>query len=190
MYWFYGDSNLNFLAVTNSCMYLLWLWCLCCFFPSHNPFRLVGVGLLIWTIAAAGCGCSFDFWSITICRMWVSYLIVHELLEFVINYKASNVINNAMHSAFRLVGVGEASFISLAAPFIDDNAPVAQVCFLFCWGTSQYAVCLRNCCYYWSVCVCFTSIQGILVILPIANVLLHDEFAHNTIATWVLTLLT
>lgn len=27
----------------------------------------------------------------------------------------------------RLVGVGEASFISLAAPFIDDNAPVAQV---------------------------------------------------------------
>lgn len=61
---------------------------------SHNPFRLVGVGLLIWTIAAAGCGCSFNFWSITICRM--------------------------------LVGVGEASFISLAAPFIDDNAPVAQ----------------------------------------------------------------
>ncbi|CAK9145017.1 unnamed protein product [Ilex paraguariensis] len=28
--------------------------------------------------------------------------------------------------AKRLVGVGEASFISLAAPFIDDNAPVAQ----------------------------------------------------------------
>lgn len=27
----------------------------------------------------------------------------------------------------RLVGVGEASFISLAAPFIDDNAPVTQV---------------------------------------------------------------
>ncbi|OAY63541.1 putative sphingolipid transporter spinster [Ananas comosus] len=61
---------------------------------SHNPFRLIGVGLLVWTIATAGCGCSFDFWSITICRM--------------------------------LVGVGEASFISLAAPFIDDNAPVAQ----------------------------------------------------------------
>jgi MFS family permease len=61
----------------------------------HNPFRLIGVGLLVWTIATAGCGCSFDFWSITICRM--------------------------------LVGVGEASFISLAAPFIDDNAPAAQV---------------------------------------------------------------
>ncbi|KVI01860.1 Major facilitator superfamily [Cynara cardunculus var. scolymus] len=29
--------------------------------------------------------------------------------------------------AKRLVGVGEASFISLAAPFIDDNAPVSQV---------------------------------------------------------------
>ena len=27
----------------------------------------------------------------------------------------------------RLVGVGEASFISLAAPFIDDHAPPAQV---------------------------------------------------------------
>ncbi|EEE61370.1 hypothetical protein OsJ_15524 [Oryza sativa Japonica Group] len=61
---------------------------------QHNPFRLIGVGLLVWTIATAGCGCSFDFWSITICRM--------------------------------LVGVGEASFISLAAPFIDDNAPAAQ----------------------------------------------------------------
>ncbi|KAE9448414.1 hypothetical protein C3L33_19692, partial [Rhododendron williamsianum] len=59
-----------------------------------NPFRLIGVGLSVWTFAAAGCGLSFDFWSINICRM--------------------------------LVGVGEASFISLAAPFIDDNAPVAQ----------------------------------------------------------------
>ncbi|KAJ0040178.1 hypothetical protein Pint_27797 [Pistacia integerrima] len=61
---------------------------------SHNPFRLIGVGLSVWTFAAAGCGSSIDFWSIAICRM--------------------------------LVGVGEASFISLAAPFIDDNAPAAQ----------------------------------------------------------------
>lgn len=61
---------------------------------SHNPFRLIGVGLSVWTFAAAGCGFSIDFWSIAICRM--------------------------------LVGVGEASFISLAAPFIDDNAPPAQ----------------------------------------------------------------
>lgn len=59
-----------------------------------NPFRLIGVGLSVWTIATAGCGFSFSFWSISICRM--------------------------------LVGVGEASFISLAAPFIDDNAPVTQ----------------------------------------------------------------
>jgi MFS family permease len=35
----------------------------------YNPFRLIGVGLLVWTIATAGCGASFDFWSITICRM-------------------------------------------------------------------------------------------------------------------------
>ncbi|XP_060216611.1 probable sphingolipid transporter spinster homolog 2 isoform X3 [Lycium barbarum] len=61
---------------------------------SVNPFRLIGVGLTVWTFATAGCGLSIDFWSITICRM--------------------------------LVGVGEASFISLAAPFIDDNAPVDQ----------------------------------------------------------------
>ncbi|CAO2813610.1 unnamed protein product [Amaranthus hypochondriacus] len=59
-----------------------------------NPFRLIGVGLLIWTIAVIGCGCSWDFWSISIFRM--------------------------------LVGVGEASFVSLAAPFIDDNAPDSQ----------------------------------------------------------------
>ena len=34
-------------------------------------------------------------------------------------------------SVVRLVGVGEASFISLAAPFIDDNAPASQVYQLF-----------------------------------------------------------
>ncbi|GAV65110.1 MFS_1 domain-containing protein, partial [Cephalotus follicularis] len=59
-----------------------------------NPFRLIGVGLSVWTVATTGCGFSFNFWSISLCRM--------------------------------LVGVGEASFISLAAPFIDDNAPVTQ----------------------------------------------------------------
>ncbi|KAJ8764747.1 hypothetical protein K2173_009141 [Erythroxylum novogranatense] len=61
---------------------------------SFNPFRLIGVGLSVWTAAVVGCGCAFNFWFIAICRM--------------------------------LVGVGEASFISLAAPFIDDNAPVPQ----------------------------------------------------------------
>ncbi|KAL6494618.1 hypothetical protein OROGR_031418 [Orobanche gracilis] len=61
---------------------------------SVNPFRLIGVGLTVWTLAVAFCGFSFNFWSIAISRM--------------------------------LVGVGEASFISLAAPFIDDNAPITQ----------------------------------------------------------------
>ncbi|KAG4212164.1 hypothetical protein ERO13_A02G147200v2 [Gossypium hirsutum] len=61
---------------------------------SHNPFRLIGVGLSVFTLATAGCGAAPSFWFIAICRM--------------------------------LVGVGEASFISLAAPFIDDNAPVSQ----------------------------------------------------------------
>ncbi|CAK9865801.1 unnamed protein product [Sphagnum jensenii] len=61
---------------------------------KFNPFRLIGIGLSVWTFATAGCGFSVDFWSITSFRM--------------------------------LVGVGEASFISLAAPFIDDGAPPAQ----------------------------------------------------------------
>ncbi|EOA29311.1 hypothetical protein CARUB_v10025591mg [Capsella rubella] len=56
--------------------------------------RLIGVGLTVWTVAVFGCGSSFAFWFIVLCRMFV--------------------------------GVGEASFISLAAPFIDDNAPQKQ----------------------------------------------------------------
>ncbi|ESQ31283.1 hypothetical protein EUTSA_v10004075mg [Eutrema salsugineum] len=59
-----------------------------------NPFKLIGVGLSVWTIAAAGCGFSYNFWMIAVFRMFV--------------------------------GVGEASFISLAAPYIDDSAPVAR----------------------------------------------------------------
>ncbi|XP_026451709.1 probable sphingolipid transporter spinster homolog 2 [Papaver somniferum] len=66
----------------------------------NKPFRLIGVGLLIWTIATACCGVTSNFWNIVVCRM--------------------------------LVGVGEASFMSLAAPFIDDNAPVARK--TFCLG--------------------------------------------------------
>ncbi|XP_076951351.1 putative sphingolipid transporter spinster homolog 2 [Bidens hawaiensis] len=61
---------------------------------SVNPFRLIGFGMSVFTLAVVGCGLSVDFWSITICRM--------------------------------LVGVGGASFISLAAPFVDDNAPLTQ----------------------------------------------------------------
>ncbi|CAI5522951.1 unnamed protein product, partial [Closterium sp. Naga37s-1] len=60
----------------------------------HNPFRLIALGLLVWTLAVAGCGLSPGLLSLLLCRM--------------------------------LVGVGEASFISLAAPFIDDNAPPAK----------------------------------------------------------------
>ncbi|KAI3888886.1 hypothetical protein MKX03_036070 [Papaver bracteatum] len=60
----------------------------------NKPFKLIGVGLLIWTIATACCGVTSRFWNIALCRM--------------------------------LVGVGEASFMSLASPFIDDNAPPAK----------------------------------------------------------------
>ncbi|KAI3957729.1 hypothetical protein MKW92_022696 [Papaver armeniacum] len=63
----------------------------------NKPFKLIGVGLLIWTIATACCGVTSRFWNIALCRM--------------------------------LVGVGEASFMSLASPFIDDNAPPAKKAF-------------------------------------------------------------
>ncbi|MCO5587074.1 hypothetical protein L7F22_041020 [Adiantum nelumboides] len=58
---------------------------------THNSFKLMGIGLSVWTFATAICGFSLDFWSITAARM--------------------------------LVGVGEASFISLASPFIRESAP-------------------------------------------------------------------
>ncbi|CAL0306178.1 unnamed protein product [Lupinus luteus] len=42
---------------------------------SHNPFRLIGVGLSVWTFAVAGCDSSFDFWSVAICRMLVDVVL-------------------------------------------------------------------------------------------------------------------
>lgn len=94
-----GDFNLdNFEDGVLSSAFMVGLLIASPIFASSakriNPFRLIGIGLTVWTVAVIGCGFSFDFWSITICRM--------------------------------LVGVGEASFISLAAPFIDDNAPLEQ----------------------------------------------------------------
>uniref|UniRef100_A0A0D6R0A4 Major facilitator superfamily (MFS) profile domain-containing protein n=1 Tax=Araucaria cunninghamii TaxID=56994 RepID=A0A0D6R0A4_ARACU len=94
-----GDFNLNYFEDgLLSSFFMVGLLVASPIFASlakiHNPFRLIGVGLSVWTFATAGCGCSFNFWSIAIFRM--------------------------------LVGVGEASFISLAAPFIDDNAPPDQ----------------------------------------------------------------
>jgi len=51
-----------------------------------NAFRLIGIGLSVWTLAVAGCGLALGFWTLVLCRM--------------------------------LVGVGEASFVALASPFI------------------------------------------------------------------------
>ncbi|XP_061370081.1 probable sphingolipid transporter spinster homolog 2 [Gastrolobium bilobum] len=94
-----GDFNLNnFEDGVLSSAFLVGLLVACPIFASLaksvNPFRLIGIGLSVWTLATFCCGLSFNFWSISICRV--------------------------------LVGFGEASFISLAAPFIDDNAPVGQ----------------------------------------------------------------
>jgi hypothetical protein len=57
-------SILSFILLLFKLLYIIYI-CAC----SHNPFRLIGVGLSVWTFAAAGCGGSFDFWSIAICRM-------------------------------------------------------------------------------------------------------------------------
>ncbi|KAL4448931.1 hypothetical protein ABPG77_007648 [Micractinium sp. CCAP 211/92] len=60
----------------------------------HNAFRLIGIGLAVWTAAAVGCGLAPGFVPLLLCRM--------------------------------AVGVGEASFVALAAPFIDDQAPAGK----------------------------------------------------------------
>ena len=54
-----------------------------------NAFRLIGIGLGVWTLAVAGCGLALGFWSLAVCRM--------------------------------LVGIGEASFVALASPFIGET---------------------------------------------------------------------
>ncbi|XP_058217598.1 probable sphingolipid transporter spinster homolog 2 [Rhododendron vialii] len=38
---------------------------------SYNPFRLIGVGLTVWTFAIAGSGFPIDFWFIIACRVLV-----------------------------------------------------------------------------------------------------------------------
>jgi MFS transporter, Spinster family, sphingosine-1-phosphate transporter len=56
------------------------------FSKKIQPFKLVGVGLIVWFVSVLGCGFAWDFWSLLFCRT--------------------------------VVGVGEASFVILAAPFI------------------------------------------------------------------------
>lgn len=73
-----------------------------------NAFRLIAVGLGIWTLSTAGCGVSVGFWSLILCRM--------------------------------LVGVGEASFVALASPFI-GGFTISQQCLLGS-GASSCAACL------------------------------------------------
>ncbi|KAI3888884.1 hypothetical protein MKX03_036068 [Papaver bracteatum] len=65
----------------------------------NKPFKLISVGLLIWTTATSCCGITSSFQNV--------------LLE-------------------NLVGVGEASFISLAATFMNGNAPSIKK--MFCLG--------------------------------------------------------
>lgn len=59
------------------------------FSAQVEPFKLVGIGLVLWFVSVFSCGLSWDFWSLLVCRT--------------------------------VVGVGEASFIILAAPFISTH---------------------------------------------------------------------
>ena len=59
----------------------------------YNCFKLIGIGLSVWAAATAGCGLTWGFGSLLVCRM--------------------------------VVGVGEASFVAIAAAVIDDAAPEA-----------------------------------------------------------------
>ncbi|CAI0556380.1 unnamed protein product [Linum tenue] len=89
-----GEFNLsNFEDGVLSSAFVVGLLIGCPIFASLSK-RLIGFGLSVWMLAVIGCGLSFSFWFIAICRM--------------------------------VVGIGEASFVSLAAPFIDDNAPAKQ----------------------------------------------------------------
>ncbi|KAF5460197.1 hypothetical protein F2P56_020082 [Juglans regia] len=45
---------------------------------SHSPFRLVGVGSSVWTFVVAGCGSSFEIWSLAICRMLVGVCSIYN----------------------------------------------------------------------------------------------------------------
>lgn len=80
------------------------------------------------------------------CNSWLWQflcLLVYRLMPyvscFVSMWNSEHLFWHWMQILFiitrRFVGVGEASFISLAAPFIDDNAPQKQVSVLhFSWS--------------------------------------------------------
>mmetsp|Transcript_5787 Transcript_5787/g.10034 ORF Transcript_5787/g.10034 Transcript_5787/m.10034 type:complete len:512 (-) Transcript_5787:461-1996(-) len=59
---------------------------------QYSAFRLLGIGMGIWSTACICCGLAPNYWTFMLARVFV--------------------------------GVGEASFVALAAPFIDDFAPV------------------------------------------------------------------
>jgi len=69
------------------------------FMGALSPFRLIGLGMGIWVLAAIGSGLSHGFWSLLVARV--------------------------------MVGAGEASIITLSAPFIDDVAPPGRVSLWF-----------------------------------------------------------
>jgi MFS family permease len=61
-----------------------------------QAFKLMGAGLLVWTLGVAACAATWSFLSILVCRM--------------------------------AVGVGEASFVVLAVPFIGAQL-LSHICY-------------------------------------------------------------
>lgn len=71
-------------------------------------------------------------------------LLVNLMIDFVFVFAICDFLSldaNTLIITRRFVGVGEASFISLAAPFIDDNAPQKQVSVWILFWTSYEAKC-------------------------------------------------
>lgn len=66
------DHEFCFQGIRKKSLFWVFLPSIAC---SFNPFKLIGVGLTVWTIAATGCGFSYNFWMIAVFRMWVFFII-------------------------------------------------------------------------------------------------------------------
>ena len=77
-------------------------------------FRLIAMGLVLWTVSTAGAGLAIGG---SASRLWQQQSCAHHHLS-----AASAAGYRTLLLARCIVGVGEASFVALAAPFIGANA--------------------------------------------------------------------
>ncbi|KAI3992993.1 hypothetical protein MKX01_009736 [Papaver californicum] len=73
---------------------------------SHNPFRLIGVGLSVWTFAAAGCGISCDFWSINISHktVWLAIFYMCIPTGIAVGYVYGGLVGGYFNWRFAFFG--------------------------------------------------------------------------------------